>query len=188
MTSRDTILNTVLKDDAKSTGGKSHANETVSEFMDEAGLHQDSPLDELNDALAFCGVKPLIYEHYPELFTHDSDDVVRAFQKSYEYIDDFIHVKCNKYHNDEDDDNTFVEDVLLENLFRNVFVECLSLEPLNIVFSNMYLNDNDEVIINFIDFDNEDCLRYRYAYKSNIKEWLSCHITTNLIKNYRNNL
>lgn len=48
-----------LYDDATPTGGKSHSDEHLDEFMAEVGLKYGSSLSEVNKALVECGIMPV---------------------------------------------------------------------------------------------------------------------------------
>lgn len=52
------ILSTTLQDDSTSIGGISHVDETVQEFIDSVNIKPKN-LDELNQALTSCGIKPI---------------------------------------------------------------------------------------------------------------------------------
>jgi len=58
----DKICPIVLEDDASETGGVAFMGETVLDFMlslDECDVEEMNSVDDLNDALKECGIKPI---------------------------------------------------------------------------------------------------------------------------------
>jgi hypothetical protein len=172
MLNKEVILNTVLKDDSQETGGTSTPNETLKDFMEEVGVI-DKPisLDLLNQHLKTCGIKELYKENYPELFSYTEEDILPNFKNNYDFLDDFSYVKHNADDEYEPDiENTFVEEIILENLFINVFPELMDLNDMSKCFSCMYNTDSDFVAVSFIDFDDEVSIIYNYMKNGRIRK------------------
>ena len=53
------VLNVVLQDDDTEYGGVSFSGETVADFISDAGLTQEQPIEELNSVLKECGIKEI---------------------------------------------------------------------------------------------------------------------------------
>ena len=53
------VLNVVLQDDDTEYGGVSFSGETVGDFISDAGLTQEQPIEELNSVLKECGIKEI---------------------------------------------------------------------------------------------------------------------------------
>src|SRR5699024_10047129 len=52
------VLNTVLEDDNTTNGGVSFKGETLKNFLDETGIDYNASMEEINNALVECGIKP----------------------------------------------------------------------------------------------------------------------------------
>lgn len=57
-TARD-FLDIELEDDGKETGGISFIGETLRDFLDDAGMSYDTPMDVVNKELDECGIEPI---------------------------------------------------------------------------------------------------------------------------------
>lgn len=56
----DRVMNHELEDDDTPNGGVAHLGETVADFLYEEGCRADiSTMEELNEALVSCGIKPI---------------------------------------------------------------------------------------------------------------------------------
>lgn len=53
------VLNVVLQDDDTEYGGAGFSGETVADFISDAGLTQEQPIEELNSVLKECGIKEI---------------------------------------------------------------------------------------------------------------------------------
>lgn len=165
MLDKELILKTVLKDDEQENGGVSFEGETLRNFMEEIGIiDEDLTLDILNAQLESCGIKRLYAQNYPELFSYKEFDILPNFENNYDFLDDFMYVV-----NDVDDlsepeiDNTFVEDIILENLYLNVFPNIMAMDATTKTFSSMHNTYDGSIAINFIDFDDDVSIRCNYT-------------------------
>lgn len=60
LTTEEGFREVPLQDDIyRKTGGKSHAKESMGEFLDEAGIKATAPAEEISRALYECGLEPL---------------------------------------------------------------------------------------------------------------------------------
>jgi hypothetical protein len=59
---KEIAQNVPLFDDDTEFGGKSHADEMLDEFMEEAGLNFGTTLEAVNESLVFCGLLPYTVE------------------------------------------------------------------------------------------------------------------------------
>lgn len=84
------------------SGGKSHADETLGEFLDETGIEATADAMEISFALLINGLAPLDDKHYP--FTKDADKM-RDFRKlskkeflaSYSYLAEIEYDMTKKF-------------------------------------------------------------------------------------------
>lgn len=111
---KENILNTILKDDNTPNGGTSHSKETLFEFLSETGISLDSTLGTINFTLTECGIFPINYFNYPEIFEHTLNDLKYYVSNHYKYLDNFIYIKNNK-----EFEVSFLEEILIENIERN---------------------------------------------------------------------
>ncbi|HCU7653968.1 TPA: hypothetical protein OVC47_001554 [Staphylococcus aureus] len=114
MNYKDLILNTILKDDDTSTGGKSHDKETLIEFMNEVGINHDAMLGTINYTLKQCGILPINEFNYPELFKYTLNDLKYYIAINYDYMDCFNYKKFDKEHH-----STFIEEIIVQNVEKN---------------------------------------------------------------------
>lgn len=60
MTTEEGFREVPLQDDIyRKTGGKNYAKESMGEFLDEAGIKETAPAEEISRALYECGLEPL---------------------------------------------------------------------------------------------------------------------------------
>src|SRR5699024_8475762 len=69
MNKLNNVLNTVLEDDNTANGGVSFKGETLRNFLDETGIDYNASMEEINNALVECGIKPIINEKRKENYT-----------------------------------------------------------------------------------------------------------------------
>lgn len=117
MNLKSIVLNTVLKDDETSTGGTSHAQETLEEFMEVAEIPQTYLLGFINIRLKESGIKPINPFNYPELFQFGYNDLQQYISEHYQYLDCF---RYTEKMNTQKKEVSFIEDIIRENLERNV--------------------------------------------------------------------
>jgi hypothetical protein len=55
------FLTYVLKDDETEFGGISFDGQTLNDFLSEIGMSPDAPMNEINESLIECGIKPIKY-------------------------------------------------------------------------------------------------------------------------------
>lgn len=55
------FLTYVLEDDTTEFGGTSFDGETLNDFLSSVGMSPDAPMDEINESLIECGIKPIEY-------------------------------------------------------------------------------------------------------------------------------
>src|SRR5699024_7099791 len=102
---------------------------------------------------------------------YTEEDILPNFKNNYDFLDDFSYVKHNADDEYEPDiENTFVEEIILENLFINVFPELMDLNDMSKCFSCMYNTDSDFVAVSFIDFDDEVSIIYNYMKNGRIRK------------------
>src|SRR5699024_7418056 len=71
------VLNTVLEDDNTANGGVSFKGETLKNFLDETGISYSASMEEINNALIECGIKPSIDEKQEEI------KVIESYKQAY---------------------------------------------------------------------------------------------------------
>ena len=54
-------LTYVLEDDTTAVGGISFDGETLNDFLSSVGMSPDAPMNEINESLIECGIKPIKY-------------------------------------------------------------------------------------------------------------------------------
>ena len=54
-------LTYVLEDDNTEFGGISYSGQTLNDFLSEVGMSPDVPMNEINESLIECGIKPIEY-------------------------------------------------------------------------------------------------------------------------------
>lgn len=111
---KENILNTILKDDNTPNRGTSHSKETLFEFLSETGISLDSTLGTINFTLTECGILPINYFNYPEIFEHTLNDLKYYVANNYDYLDCFTYIKDN-----EEFELTYLEEIIIENIERN---------------------------------------------------------------------
>lgn len=62
------LLKVKLKDDNTATGGVSHDEETLSEFLEVIEWDTNAKLDNINNELKANGILPINETNYPELY------------------------------------------------------------------------------------------------------------------------
>lgn len=67
MNKLNNVLNTVLEDDSTANGGVSFKGETLKNFLDETGISYSASMEEINNALIECGIKPIIDENQKDI-------------------------------------------------------------------------------------------------------------------------
>ena len=55
------FLTYVLEDDTTEFGGISYSVQTLNDFLSEVGMSPDVPMNEINESLIECGIKPIKY-------------------------------------------------------------------------------------------------------------------------------
>jgi hypothetical protein len=55
------FLTYVLEDDSTEFGGTSFDGQTLNDFLSEIGMTPDAPMNEINESLIECGIKPIKY-------------------------------------------------------------------------------------------------------------------------------
>lgn len=55
------FLTYVLEDDTTEFGGISYSGQTLNDFLSEVGMSPDVPMNEINESLIECGIKPIKY-------------------------------------------------------------------------------------------------------------------------------
>jgi len=55
------FLTYVLEDDTTAVGGISFDGETLNDFLSSVGMSPDAPMNEINESLIECGIKPIKY-------------------------------------------------------------------------------------------------------------------------------
>ena len=55
------FLTYVLEDDSTELGGTSFDGQTLNDFLSEVGMSPDAPMNEINESLIECGIKPIKY-------------------------------------------------------------------------------------------------------------------------------
>ena len=55
------FLTYVLEDDETEFGGISFDGQTLNDFLAEVGMSPDAPMNEINESLIECGIKPIEY-------------------------------------------------------------------------------------------------------------------------------
>ena len=83
-----------LKDDEAKTGGISHEGEKVGEFCEETGLGAKASIDELNEALSECGIKPITKYDIRKTFVDCANDILSSINEHTEYVQSRQNVDC----------------------------------------------------------------------------------------------
>lgn len=93
------LLDIVLSDDDTEFGGLSHAGETLGEFLDEVGISINTPIEEVNNALKECGIKPInIDEVRFTLYKKIGNSVVGCSKGHHTYGEAEYFARHNGYH------------------------------------------------------------------------------------------
>ena len=77
MNKLNNVLNTVLEDDNTANGGVSFKGETLRNFLDETGIDYNASMEEINNALIECGIKPIMDEKQKNI------KVLERYKKAY---------------------------------------------------------------------------------------------------------
>src|SRR5699024_9956390 len=77
MNKLNNVLNTVLEDDNTANGGVSFKGETLRNFLDETGIDYNASMEEINNALIECGIKPIINEKQKDI------KVLESYKQAY---------------------------------------------------------------------------------------------------------
>lgn len=76
-----------LKDNGSSYGGKSHANETLAEFIQDGAEPLSYRLDHINGELAACGLEPITIEQIKivdiEEDEETADELIEKIRQTY---------------------------------------------------------------------------------------------------------
>lgn len=127
----ENVKDVFLKDDETSTGGVSHANETVGDFCADEDIDLHTSIDDLNNTLKECGIKPVSRFDIRRTYVNCAKDILASLKEHTEYVQYGQNVDCpaivedirTKYPDD------VISDVLANDVIGVMQYDRISKEP-----------------------------------------------------------